>query len=51
MAENTLQVQWIVTIKGGLEAIYRNDSNVFVAGDLLGTPSRAIRRSAPLLTR
>ncbi|MGP0067123.1 MAG: Uma2 family endonuclease [Isosphaeraceae bacterium] len=35
MAENTLQFRWIVTIEGGLEALYRNDANVFVAGDLL----------------
>ncbi|MGP0063148.1 MAG: Uma2 family endonuclease [Isosphaeraceae bacterium] len=35
MAENTLQFQWIVTIEGGLETLYRNDPDVFVAGDLL----------------
>jgi Uma2 family endonuclease len=38
MAENTLQFRWIVTIEGGLEAVYRHDSNVFVAGDLLWYP-------------
>jgi Uma2 family endonuclease len=35
MAENTLQFEWIVTIEGGLAALYRNDLDVFVAGDLL----------------
>jgi Uma2 family endonuclease len=38
MAENTLQFQWIVTVKEGLGAIFRNDPNVFVAGDLLWYP-------------
>jgi len=35
MAENTLQFKWIVTIKEGLEALFRHDPHVFVAGDLL----------------
>src|SRR6266478_4161492 len=38
MAENTLQFRWIVTIEGGLEACFRHDPNVFVAGDLLWYP-------------
>jgi Uma2 family endonuclease len=38
MAENTKQFRWIVTIEGGLEALYRDDPNVFVAGDLLWYP-------------
>ena len=38
MAENTLQFQWIVTIKEGLEVVFRHDPNVFVAGDLLWYP-------------
>jgi Uma2 family endonuclease len=38
MAENTLQFQWIVTIKEGLERVYRDRSDVFVAGDLLWYP-------------
>jgi hypothetical protein len=33
-----LQFEWIVTIKGGLDALYRNDPNVFVAGDLFWYP-------------
>ncbi|MBV8313575.1 MAG: hypothetical protein JOZ53_01315 [Planctomycetaceae bacterium] len=35
MADNTLQFEWITTIKGGLEAVFRDDPNVFVAGELL----------------
>jgi Uma2 family endonuclease len=38
MADNTLQYEWIVTIKGGLDAIFLGDPNVFVAGDLLWYP-------------
>jgi Uma2 family endonuclease len=38
MADNTLQFEWIVTIKGGLEAIFRDRLDVFVAGDLLWYP-------------
>lgn len=35
MADNTKQFRWIVTIKEDLDLIYRDDPNVFVAGDLL----------------
>lgn len=38
MAENTLQFRWIVTIKEGLDALFRDDANVFVAGDLFWYP-------------
>jgi Uma2 family endonuclease len=38
MADNTRQFQWIVTIQGGLDSLYRNDPNIFVAGDLLWYP-------------
>jgi Uma2 family endonuclease len=38
MAENTLQFEWIVTIKEGLERIYTDRADVFVAGDLLWYP-------------
>jgi Uma2 family endonuclease len=38
IAENTLQFEWIVTIKGGLDALFMDDPNVFVAGDLLWYP-------------
>ena len=48
MADNTLQYEWIVTIKGGLDAIFVDDPNVFVAGDLLWYPVKGdtkIRRA------
>ncbi len=35
MSDNTWQFEWIVTIEGGLESLYRDDPNVFVAGNLL----------------
>jgi Uma2 family endonuclease len=49
MAENTLQFEWIVTIKGGLEAVFRDRPDVFVAGDLLWYPveGRPDLRTAP----
>jgi Uma2 family endonuclease len=38
MAENTLQFQWIVTVKEGLTVLFRDRVDVFVAGDLLWYP-------------
>jgi Uma2 family endonuclease len=38
MAENTLQFRWIVTIQGGLDALFAQNPSVFVAGDLLWYP-------------
>ena len=38
MSDNTLQFKWIVTIEGGLDALFVDDPNVFVAGDLLWYP-------------
>ncbi|ETW97551.1 Uma2 family endonuclease [Candidatus Entotheonella palauensis] len=38
MADNTLQFQWIVTLKEGIEVLFRDDPDVFVAGDLLWYP-------------
>ena len=38
MADNTLQFQWIVTIKENLDALYADRDDVFVAGDLLWYP-------------
>jgi Uma2 family endonuclease len=35
MAENTLQFEWIVTLKENLEILFRDRADVFVAGDLL----------------
>lgn len=38
MAENTLQYEWIVTIKGNLDVVFQDHADVFVAGDLLWYP-------------
>ncbi len=45
MADNTLQFEWIVTIKGGLERLFHHDPDVFVAGDLLWYPVRGDNRT------
>ncbi|MBD2318236.1 Uma2 family endonuclease [Phormidium tenue] len=49
MAESTEHYQWIVTIAGGLEDLFKDDDNVFVAGDLLWYPieGQAEIRRAP----
>ncbi len=49
MAENTVQYEWIVTIKGGVDSLFADDPNVFVAGDLLWYPVEGdpITRIAP----
>jgi Uma2 family endonuclease len=49
MAESTEHYQWIVTITGGLESLFKDDENVFVAGDLLWYPveNRPEIRRAP----
>ena len=38
MSDNTLQFRWIVTLQGGLDALFHADPDVFVAGDLLWYP-------------
>jgi Uma2 family endonuclease len=38
IADNTLQFRWIVTIKEGLERVFHDRPDVFVAGDLLWYP-------------
>lgn len=38
MADNTLQFEWIVTLKENIDAMFQNDPRVFVAGDLLWYP-------------
>ncbi len=37
-SDNTLQWQWMVSIKENLEDLFRDDTDVFVAGDLLWYP-------------
>ncbi|MFN5515131.1 MAG: Uma2 family endonuclease [Cyanobacteriota bacterium] len=38
MADNTLQFEWIVTLKENLELLFAEDPQVFIAGDLLWYP-------------
>jgi Uma2 family endonuclease len=38
MADNTKQFHYIVSIKSGFDGLYRDDPNVFIAGDLLWYP-------------
>jgi Uma2 family endonuclease len=49
MAENTRQFECITTIKGGLDAVFLDEPNVFVAGDLLWYPVEGnnLIRTAP----
>ncbi|MBW4665336.1 MAG: Uma2 family endonuclease [Chroococcus sp. CMT-3BRIN-NPC107] len=49
MSDNTKQFRWIVTIKEGLEWLFKDDANVFVAGDLLWYPVEGdnVTRAAP----
>ena len=49
LSDNTLQFRFITTIAGGLKAQYRDNPNVFVAGDLLWYPVEGQRnvRQAP----
>ena len=49
MADNTLQLEWIFRIKGGLDLVFRDDPHVFVAGNLMWYPVKGLnrRRLAP----
>ncbi len=38
MADNTIQFRLITKFQGGLDALFGNDPNVFVAGDLFWYP-------------
>jgi Uma2 family endonuclease len=53
MSDNTLQFRWIVTIQGGLDALFGDNPNVFVAGDLLWYPvegDNTIRQAPDVMT-
>ena len=39
MADNTRQFRYIVMIQGGIDALFKDDPEVFVAGDLLWYPT------------
>lgn len=49
MSENTLQFRWIMTLQGGLDDLFRDRPDVFVAGDLLWYPVEGdnLTRQAP----
>ena len=49
MADNTEHYDWIVTIQGGLAALFRDDPDIFVAGNLSWYPVRGDNktRTAP----
>jgi len=52
MAENTKQFRYIVTIQGGLDSLFKDNPNVFVAGDLLWYPvegSNTIRQAPDVM--
>jgi Uma2 family endonuclease len=38
MAENDLQYEWIVTIREGIESVFRDDPDVYVSGNLFWYP-------------
>lgn len=38
LADNTIQFRYITTIQGGLDALYSDNPDVFIAGDLLWYP-------------
>lgn len=49
LSDNTLQFRWIMTIQGGLDALFAQNPNVFVAGNLLWYPVEGdnVTRAAP----
>jgi Uma2 family endonuclease len=49
MADNTIQFDWIARIKGGLDVVFQDDPDVFVAGNLMWYPVEGLnrRRLAP----
>ena len=48
VADNTLQLSLMIKIQGGLDNLFINDPNVFVAGDLLWYPVQgSLIRQAP----
>ena len=48
LADNTLQYRWITIFHGGLDAVFRDDPDVFVAADLLWYPIKGDKeRTAP----
>ncbi|NEP57373.1 MAG: Uma2 family endonuclease [Symploca sp. SIO2G7] len=42
LSDNTIQFRLITTIQGGIDALFADDPNIFVAGDLLWYPIEAV---------
>jgi len=42
LSDNTIQFRLITTLQGGIDALFADDPNVFVAGDLLWYPVEAV---------
>jgi len=42
LSDNTVQFRLITTLQGGIDALFADDPNVFVAGDLLWYPVEAV---------
>jgi len=42
LSDNTVQFRLITTIQGGIDALFADDPNIFVAGDLLWYPVEAV---------
>ncbi|NET58261.1 MAG: hypothetical protein F6K47_19520 [Symploca sp. SIO2E6] len=42
LSDNTIQFRIITTLQGGIDTLFADDPNVFVAGDLLWYPVRAV---------
>ncbi|NES20298.1 MAG: Uma2 family endonuclease, partial [Symploca sp. SIO3E6] len=42
LADNTIQFRLITTLQGGIDTLFADDPNVFVAGDLLWYPVEAV---------
>jgi Uma2 family endonuclease len=45
MSDNTLQFEWIVKLKEGCEALFQDNPDVFIAGDLLWYPIEGDNRT------
>jgi Uma2 family endonuclease len=40
MCDNTLQLQWMFALISGFKALFKNDPNIFITGDLLWYPEK-----------
>ena len=49
MSDNTKLFQLIVKIQGGIDALFKDNENVFVAGDLLWYPVEGDNKTRQLI--